>query len=97
MPDRLQVMEDREKRRIGWASLVGGLALGGLAVAAMRADFLNNHRYGAAVSDELASVMALAALGVTALPAVAALRSWDWPLRFGAAASRQIPMGNDGV
>ena len=69
------------------ASLVTGLLLSGIAVAATRIDVLNNHEYGVQISHELAGVMVLAAIGVTALPAAAALRGWDWPLRLATVAS----------
>jgi hypothetical protein len=49
-------------------------------------DLSNNFHYGLLVSGELAAVMVLAAFGVTALPAAAALRGWDWLVRLGTAA-----------
>jgi hypothetical protein len=73
-------------RRICWASLIAGGALAAIAVAAMSIDLSNNVRYGAKTSTELAAIMGLAAIGVTALPAAAALRKWDLLLRSGTAA-----------
>jgi hypothetical protein len=75
------------RRALCHASLATGLMLGGIAVAAMRIDVLNNYDYGVQISHELAGVMVLAAIGVTALPAAAALRGWDWLLRLGTLAS----------
>jgi hypothetical protein len=70
-----------------YASIATGLMLGVIAVSAMRIDLVNNYEYGVQISRELASVMILPAIGVTVLPAAAALRGWDWLLRLGTAAS----------
>jgi hypothetical protein len=78
--------KQKATRRRCWASIATGIALAGIAIAAMRIDLLNNYDYGVKVSHELAGVMALAAIGVTALPAAAALRGWDLLLRLGTAA-----------
>lgn len=74
-------------RKLCLASLATGIALAGIALAAMCIDLINNYEFGIQVSQELAGAMALAALGVTALPAAAALHGWDWLLRLGTAAS----------
>jgi hypothetical protein len=78
---------ERPPTKLCHASLAVGLLLGSIALAAMRIDVLNNYEYGVQISHELAGVMVLAAIGVTALPAAAALRGWDWLLRLGTAAS----------
>jgi hypothetical protein len=66
-------------------SVLVGLLLGALCVAALRIDILNNWHYGVTVSHELAGVLVLAAIGVAALPAVAGLRGWSWLYGLGAA------------
>ena len=73
--------------KLCYISLATGLMLAGIAGAATRIDVLNNYEYGVQISHELAGVMVLAAIGVTALPAAAALRGWDWLLRLATAAS----------
>jgi hypothetical protein len=50
------------------SSLAIGLLLSSIALAAMRIDVLNNYDYWVQISRELAGVMVLAAIGVTALP-----------------------------
>lgn len=75
-----------QRHSICWASLVTGLALGGIALSAMLVDLRNNWHYGQAISLELGLVMVLAAIGVTALPTAAAMRGWDWLLRLGTTA-----------
>ena len=82
-----QLATERPLGKLCHASLAIGLLLGGIALAAMRIDVLNNYNYGGQISHELAGVMVLAAIGVTALPAAAALRGWDWLLRLGTVAS----------
>ncbi|HET8728312.1 MAG TPA: hypothetical protein VFO41_12430, partial [Alphaproteobacteria bacterium] len=64
-----------------WMQVLIGLGLGGIAGAALRVDILNNYEYGASVSAELATVMVIAAVCVGALPAIAGVFGWSWPLR----------------
>ena len=77
---------DNPGRKRCWPSVALGVVLAAIALAAMRIDLLNNYGYGAPISSQLAGVMVLAAIGVTALPAAAALKGWDWLLRGGTAA-----------
>ena len=68
---------------IGWqVRLAAGIVLGGMAGFAVRVDILNNWSYGMTVSEELASVMVLAAAGVVALPVVASITGWNLFLRL---------------
>jgi hypothetical protein len=66
-------------------SLLAGLLLGAICVAALRIDILNNWHYGLTVSHELAGVLLLAAIGVAALPAVAGFKGWGWLYGLGTA------------
>jgi hypothetical protein len=66
---------------IGWRVQLGaGIVLGGMA-AAVRVDVLNNLEYGLTVSQECATVMVLAALGVAIIPVAAAVLGWSRHLR----------------
>lgn len=82
-----QVAGETPPAKFCYASLATGLMLACIAGAATRIDVLNNYEYGVQISHELAGVMVLAAIGVTALPAAAALRGWDWLLRLATVAS----------
>lgn len=63
-------------RRIQWGKVFLGGFIGSLAAGATAIDVVNNHDYGASISPAMAAVMILAALGLTAIPAVAAIRGW---------------------
>ena len=63
---------------LGWrVQLVTGIALALMAVAAVRVDVLNNLAYGLTVSNELATILVLAAIGVVALPTAANILGWS--------------------
>lgn len=67
---------------VGWRiRLVVGIALAAIAALAVRVDIINNYSYGVTISEELATVMVLAALCVIVLPVVASLTHWNAFLR----------------
>ena len=68
-----------------WGKVALGGFIGALALGATGIDVWNNHGYGASVSPAMAAVMTLAALGLTAIPGVAALRGWNVLRAIGAA------------
>ncbi len=70
-------------RRICWASLVTGVVLALMAIAATCVDVANNWRYGSTISPEIGAMWVLGSLGVLALPAAAALQGWNVILRAG--------------
>ncbi len=70
-------------RRICWASLVTGIVLALMAIAATCVDVANNWRYGSTISPEIGAMWVLGSLGVLALPAAAALQGWNVILRAG--------------
>jgi hypothetical protein len=61
-------------------SVLAGVLLGAFSLAGLWVDVGNNWAYGITVSHEAAIVLAAAAIGVAAFPAVAALRGWSWLL-----------------
>ena len=62
---------------IGWRVQIGtGIALAGMAVAACTVDVLNNRDYGLSFSEEAATVLMIAAIGVVAIPAAAGVMGW---------------------
>ncbi len=64
-----------------WVQLIVGLALALMALAAMRVDLINNVDYGMTVSAEMATIMALAAIGVVAIPSAASILGWSRHLK----------------
>jgi hypothetical protein len=65
-----------------WAQGFVGVALAIVAIAAVRVDVLNNLEYGRTISDEMATIMVLAAVCVCALPAAAAMAGWNGLLKL---------------
>jgi hypothetical protein len=71
---------------IGWRVQLGtGIALATMAAVAVRVDVLNNWEYGRTISDELASILVLAAVAVVAVPVAASILGWSRHLRITAA------------
>lgn len=64
-------------RRVQWGKVFLGGLIGSLAAGATAIDVVNNHDYGVSISPAMAAVMTLAAVGLTAIPAVAAVRGWN--------------------
>lgn len=68
---------------LGWKlQLCTGAALAAMSVAAVRVDILNNYEYGVTVSNELATVLVLAAFGVVAIPTAASILGWSKNFRI---------------
>lgn len=72
---------------------MAGVLLGAFSAAGLWVDVGNNWAYGLTVSHEAAIVLAAAAIGVAAFPAVAAVRGWSWLLASGAAACIVLTVG----
>jgi hypothetical protein len=72
------VIRVRTSRRRQWGKIFLGSFIGSLALGATAIDVWNNHDYGASISQGMAAVMVLAALGLTAIPGVAAIRGWNF-------------------
>jgi hypothetical protein len=74
-------------------SVLAGLLLAAFSAAGLWVDVDNNWSYGSTVSHEAAIVLAAAAIGVAAFPAVAAVRGWSALLAAGTAVCLVLTVG----